>query len=695
MCEIIPLVEQGRPTFAVALASPASPLLETTAQEIAGYFKVRFGTSPSVLSVNAPSEVCTREQGLFLLGTPGKGGLVDQLAKGGRIVLPPEGLDREGFQLARAAPEGPKPLITAVGADDLGARHGAIELLRRLEFKGKDAAVRLDAPVVEAPAFEMRFWYVNEGDHVLNRYHSLHWDLADWEQYIDMVSFFRFNVLEICPPSVTEKRALFGEEALSGRADWYLERTQKIIRYAHLKGLKVCITMTFNMSGGKSLCPSRDGMEKVAEVNRFFIEALREADYFNLFPGDPGECRCAQCTPDTAIDVQLKLVEMVKSITRATPILSTWSLCGWGDDLYDLTSTYELWGRRHKDFPEDIMVQWWPHQVSHVGHPLPQKRLAWAYATDPEPPHEVMPHFHLRSFKRFLHRLRGERVEAISTNTWSPRLQLVNMFGASELMWNPDKDVEDITADLAAGIFGEAHREVGRAWIHLGDMYCKDAKYDKIGNHGVVLFILADHSRSRQRGTAEIFREEGDLERGEEAIRLFEGVELSEGPPPFIVYPSAEEYLEEVRYYARFYHILACHARSVRDARRGAKTLGIRLGVIDPAMPEEEIIFDDIVKILGLACVSGEHAPEETQIKEALKAIRALDLGSKLEAYYDRSGLDREIFSEEYRKRLPTFLVHGEFYEDPVVVTPHFRRLSAVQLEEYRREREARKPRFD
>jgi len=246
------------------------------------------------------------------------------------------------------------------------------------------------------------------------------------------------------------------------------------------------------------------------------------------------------------------------------------------------------------------MVQWWPHQVSHVGHPLPQKRLAWAYATDPEPPHEVMPHFHLRSFKRFLHRLRGERVEAISTNTWSPRLQLVNMFGASELMWNPDKAVEDITADLAAGIFGEAHREVGKAWIHLGDMYCKDAKYDKIGNHGVVLFILADGSRSRQRGTAEIFREEGDLERGEEAIRLFDSVELSEGPPRFIVYPSPEEYLEEVRYYGQFYHTLACHARSVRDARRAAKTLGVRLGIIDPAMPEEEIIFDDIVKILGL-----------------------------------------------------------------------------------------------
>jgi len=168
-----------------------------------------------------------------------------------------------------------------VGADDLGARHGAIELLRRLEFRGKNASVRLDAPIVEAPAFEMRFWYVNEADHVLNRDHSLHWDLPDWEQYIDMVSFFRFNTLEIYPPSVTEKGALFGEEALSGKADWYLERTRKIIRYAHSKGLKVCITMTFNMSGGRTLCPSRDGIEKVVEVNRFFIEALREADYFN------------------------------------------------------------------------------------------------------------------------------------------------------------------------------------------------------------------------------------------------------------------------------------------------------------------------------------------------------------------------------------------------------------------------------
>jgi len=68
-----------------------------------------------------------------------------------------------------------------------------------------------------------------------------------------------------------------------------------------------------------------------------------------------------------------------------------------------------------------------------------------------------------------------------------------------------------------------------------------------------------------------------------------------------------------------------------------------------------------------------------------LKAIRELGLGSQLEAYYDRTGLDREIYPEEYRKKLPTFLVHGEFYEDPVVVAPHFRKLSVVQLEEYRR----------
>jgi len=694
MNEIIPLVQQGRPTFALALASPGSSLLRTTAREVVEYFETRFGQAPPVVSVRDLSEICEREQGLVLLGTAGGGDLVDQLAQGGQIALPPEGLAREGFQFACAAPDASKLLITVVGADDLGARHGAIELLRRLEFREKDAGVRLDAPILEAPAFEMRFWYVNEADHVLNRYHSLHWDLSDWTQYIDMVSFFRFNVLEIYPPSVTEKGALFGEEALSGKADRYLERTQQIIEYAHSKGLKVCITMTFNMSGGRTLCPSRDGIERVVEVNRFFIEALREADYFNLFPGDPGECRCAQCTPDTAIDVQLRLVEIIRNITRATPIVSTWSLCGWGDDLYDLTSTYELWGRRHKDFPQDIMVQWWPHQVSYVGHPLPQKRLAWAYATDPEPPHEVMPHVHLRSFKHFLQKVREERVEAISTNTWSPRLQLVNMFGASELMWNPDKDVEDIVADLAAGVFGDAHRDVGRAWMHLGDMYCKDAKYDKIGNHGVVLFILADGSRSRMRGTGEIFREEEDLERGEEAIRLFEGVKLPDGPPPFILYPTAEEYLEEYRYYAGFYHILARHVRLVRDARRAAKVLGIRLDVVDPAMPEEEIVYDDIVKILGLACASGEHPPEMAQIKDALKAIRTLDLGSQLEAYYDRTGLDREVYPDEYRKRLPTFLMQREFYEDPVVVAPHFRKLSPRQLEEYRKEKEARKPRF-
>jgi len=63
MCEIVPLIEQGRPTFAVAVASPASPLLQVTAQEIAGYFKARFGSSPPVLSVHPPR--CLRTNGGF------------------------------------------------------------------------------------------------------------------------------------------------------------------------------------------------------------------------------------------------------------------------------------------------------------------------------------------------------------------------------------------------------------------------------------------------------------------------------------------------------------------------------------------------------------------------------------------------------------------------------------------------------
>jgi hypothetical protein len=71
-----------------------------------------------------------------------------------------------------------------------------------------------------------------------------------------------------------------------------------------------------------------------------------------------------------------------------------------------------------------------------------------------------------------------------------------------------------------------------------------------------------------------------------------------------------------------------------------------------------------------------------------------LDLDTQLEAYYDRGGLDREIFPETYRKRLPTFLVQQEFYEDPALLAPHFRKISASQLEEYRRAREARRPRF-
>jgi len=687
------MTQQGRPAFTVAVASPESALVQTTVADLAAYFESRLQIAPTASTVSEMGELSAGEHPVVLLGTAGDA-LVRGLIDSGRIPALPADLGAEGFQLALARGNGMSPCIAAVGTDDLGTRHAAIELLRRQEWNGTSMDLSLPEPVVRSPAFELRFWYVNEGDHVLNRYHSLHWDIRDWERYLDMVSFFRYNVLEIYPPSVTETGAVFSEGALSGEADQYLERTRHIIRYAHSKGLRVCITMTFNMSGGKPLCPSRDGLDKVVEVNGFFIEALGEADFFNLFPGDPGECRCAECTPDTAIDVQLRIIDFIRERTQATPILSTWNLPGWGDDLYDLTSTYELWGRRHREFPEDIMLQWIPHQASYAAGPIPQKRLAWAYATDPEPPVEVMPHFHLRSFQQYLQQRCRDGVEAISTNTWSPRLQLVNMFGAAELMWDPDRNVEDITGDLATGLFGPAHRDVGQAWVHLGDMYCKDAKYDKVGNHGVVLFILADGSRSRQRGTAEIFREEEDLGRGEEAVRLFDQIDEVLDPPPFIVYPSPGTYLEEYRYYARFYRDLARHARWVRDARRAARSLGARLQAIGADMPEEELTHDDMVELLNRAAASGQGGCEEAAIRQALAAIQELDLARRLEEYFDHTGLDREVHAEAQRRALPTFLVMRELYDDPVALAPHFRKLSAAQLEQYRQEREARRPRF-
>jgi len=59
------------------------------------------------------------------------------------------------------------------------------------------------------------------------------------------------------------------------------------------------------------------------------------------------------------------------------------------------------------------------------------------------------------------------------------------------------------------------------------------------------------------------------------------------------------------------------------------------------------------------------------EIRQALAAIQELDLARRLEEYYDRTGLDREIHPEAQRRFLPTFLVQRELYEDPVVLAPN------------------------
>ena len=407
----------------------------------------------------------------------------------------------QGFVLKQAEIDGKKAMY-CWSPTALGCRYGLIEFLRSLKTHN-DVVVSDIQHVVDAPDFPVRIHYINSAEHLQNAFNPNYlfdvpfnrWSLKDWENYIDMISAFRYNFFEFwLPPSFLGLK----NQKL---CDEFVPMINHVIAYAKRRGIAVHPLVTINTIGSlvgewHYACPNDpEDKKKIVDGWDFWTKSIKGNFSWCFFPGDPGGCAINGCTKETYIDLCLELSALIRKNNPTALIeVSTWGepFFSWGipcpkngpwwqwdKETADRSMDYLI--RKLPEFPSGTFVSinraFSPEADPDVipqfggggdGRPYAKRAadlvpvLTWDFCV-PESENSVIPHCRVR---RMID-VRKKELEAGCYSggiifTMSPRLQILSAFCGGETWWNSDRKAEEILDDYGRWIFGEGNEQIGR-----------------------------------------------------------------------------------------------------------------------------------------------------------------------------------------------------------------------------------------
>lgn len=438
-----------------------------------------------------------------------------------------------------------------------------------------------------SPALSHRSCYVNFAEHLQNAWNPNmffpgapnQWSRADWGGFLAYIKACGFNCIEYwVTPTLFDRPALAGGGVYRSFAD----SMRVMHEEAHALGLKAHFIAAINTISPKwyFACP-RIAQDK-ADILALWSHWCRElagVDIVGIFPGDPGGCARNGCDHRTYLELALEIVDVIH---RETPgsrvILHTWGtpFTGWGEDQWSLPNSDGTWkmiteGRRgtpeepmhiwngrparaaramedllHRlpSFPADAMVainlgfdpdagatmggdaRPWARDVARV-RPI----TTWDYSVA-EGELVAYPHWRV---PRIAARRREERSAApysgAMSYTMSPRLNLLTVYAAGQLMLNPDIDPDQLSRQFCSRVFGPEHAE-------LGELFEAFEVIQGWGHH------------PRRKWSREVLRA-----KYREIIDRLEAVDLSKCDLP--LYPGVETYRDDLLWFARQFEAMA------------------------------------------------------------------------------------------------------------------------------------------
>ncbi len=356
-------------------------------------------------------------------------------------------------------------------------------------------------------AYAQRTCYVNFAEHLQNAWNVNFiyedapgtWTEADWTAFFTELSAFGYTNFQFwIPPTLC---------APGAARDGAVPKLQAMVRLCHGAGLTANALITVNTIGAEwyLACP-RDPRDRgrILEFWTYWAERLPDADIFTIFPGDPGGCRRNGCDHNTFIELAAELTRMLREKIPGVGVeIGTWGtpFTGWGGDMRETpgwdgtfamlidpnANTPEIpchiWNgsperavRAMEDliarlplFPEDVTFSInsgfnpdcepigaydgrpWAKKIAET-----HRVTSWDYAAS-EGELVCYPHYRLEKYKR-KRKMETEAAPYFGAicYTMSPKLNLLTLYAAAQLMKDPDRDAGEIAGEFTELVFGDA-----------------------------------------------------------------------------------------------------------------------------------------------------------------------------------------------------------------------------------------------
>ncbi|MCX7018316.1 MAG: hypothetical protein WCK47_11925 [bacterium] len=326
-----------------------------------------------------------------------------------------------------------------------------------------------------------------------------YWDFGEWERLLRWLKACGINTVEFAtmleftriPSTELERRKT---------AD-----RQRLIASAHNCGMCfshiLTTTAVSTVPAGENpshqlndrarvLCPREPGnFERTMEIQSYFMEAMREADFFEVFAADWGGCGCGRCGTEDYLRYVIELARRAAALNpRAVVFANTWAIAQWGSAIP--AGDWRLfWDRETAQSREVIgALPSLPPNVHpalpchHLYRPLVFESYGGKTATPPFPsaadmggaraasrdvlawPHFLMDddvyrpeawgiaHCEARYLALLAGDLRALGIRNVMGNLYLPSLQIVNTWVFGRLLADASRDPMDLLHEFSAHI---------------------------------------------------------------------------------------------------------------------------------------------------------------------------------------------------------------------------------------------------
>lgn len=345
--------------------------------------------------------------------------------------------------------------------------------------------------------FKIKGIYFHDGFTVEPKSHApLYWDYKNWEKEIKWLSALGINAIEFATmfefsriPSTDMER-----KKIRDRLNILDLAHKNNMMFGYLLSNTTVSTVPADeepshQGAGRAveLCPREPGnFEKTMEIQEFYMNTYKDADFFEEFAADWGGCNCGKCGVDDYLRYVRAISEKLAEINPKTKLYAdTWCISYWAEDpipkgwkfvfdneirgskeviaaMPNLPSNVHLALPCHhlyrqlayKSYGSKAATPIFPTKsdISEI-HKAGKEVLAWThFVLDDDTgraPAWGLVHSEARYIQDLLRTLKSTGIDSVMCNLYLPYLQISNTYIYSRLLEDIDADVSTLIKDFA------------------------------------------------------------------------------------------------------------------------------------------------------------------------------------------------------------------------------------------------------